>query len=115
MSSVNKKANFSFAAINPYAESNIISPKEKQYTGKDYVEWGDGNLYPEFLQALYDNVPTLQSIIEGCVDYVAGDAVSIFLNRSNMFDIRVPCVPCGVFRVARLCWGNQDSSLPKRR
>ena len=36
MSSVNKKANFSFAAINPYAESNIISPKEKQYTGKDY-------------------------------------------------------------------------------
>lgn len=83
MSSVNKKANFSFAAINPYAESNMISPKEKQYTGKDYVEWGDGNLYPEFLQALYDNVPTLKSIIDGCVDYVVGNSITIFpLNDS---------------------------------
>ena len=83
MSSVNKKANFSFAAINPYAESNIISPKEKQYTGKDYVEWGDGNLYPEFLQALYDNVPTLKSIIDGCVDYVVGNNITILpLNDS---------------------------------
>ena len=77
MSSVNKKANFSFAAINPYAESNIISPKEKQYTGKEYVEWGDGNLYPEFLQALYDNVPTLKSIIDGCVDYTLGNNITI--------------------------------------
>lgn len=83
MSSVNKKANVSFAAINPYAESNIISPKEKQYTGKEYVEWGDGNLYPEFLQALYDNVPTLKSIIDGCVDYVVGNSITIFpLNDS---------------------------------
>jgi hypothetical protein len=83
MSSVNKKANFSFAAINPYAESNIISPKEKQYTGKEYVEWGDGNLYPEFLQALYDNVPTLKSIIDGCVDYTVGNNITIFpLNDS---------------------------------
>lgn len=83
MSSVNKKANFSFAAINPYAESNIISPKEKQYTGKEYVDWGDGNLYPEFLQALYDNVPTLKSIIDGCVDYVLGNNITILpLNDS---------------------------------
>lgn len=77
MSSVNKKSNFSFAAINPYAESNIISPKETKYTGKEYVEWGDGNQYPVFLQTLYDNVPTLKSIIDGCVDYVAGDGISI--------------------------------------
>lgn len=83
MSSVNKKSNFSFAAINPYAESNIISPKEKQYTGKEYVEWGDGNLYPEFLQALYDNVPTLKSIIDGCVDYTVGNNITILpLNDS---------------------------------
>lgn len=83
MSSVNKKVNFSFAAINPYAESNIISPKEKQYTGKEYVEWGDGNLYPEFLQALYDNVPTLKSIIDGCVDYTVGNNITILpLNDS---------------------------------
>ena len=77
MSSTNKKSNFSFAAINPYAETNIITPKETKHTGKEYVEWGDGNLYPEFLQNLYDNVPTLASVIDGCVDYVAGDDVTI--------------------------------------
>ena len=71
------RANISFAAINPYAKSNIITPKETLYTGRGYVEWGDGNQYPEYLQALYDNVPTLQSIIEGCVDYTTGDEVSI--------------------------------------
>ena len=77
MSSIKKKANISFAAIHPYAESNIITSKETKYTGKEYVEWGDGNLYPEYLQALYDNVPTLKSIIDGCVDYAVGDGVSI--------------------------------------
>lgn len=77
MSSTNKKSNFSFAAINPYAETNIITPKETKHTGKEYVEWGDGNLYPEYLQTLYDNVPTLASVIDGCVDYVAGDGVTI--------------------------------------
>ena len=77
MSSIKSKANISFAAINPYSESNIVSPKESKCAGKEYVEWGDGNQYPFFLQELYDNVPTLKSIIDGCVDYVAGDAVTI--------------------------------------
>lgn len=77
MSNTKIKSNISFAAINPYAESNIISAKETAYTGREYVDWGDGNQYPEYLQALYDNVPTLKSIIEGCVDYVAGDDVTI--------------------------------------
>lgn len=72
-----EKANISFAAINPYAESNIVTPKETSYAGREWVEWGDNNLYPEFLQSLYDNVPTLQSTIEGCVDYAAGDEVVI--------------------------------------
>lgn len=72
-----EKATISFAAIEPYAESNIITAKETQYAGREYVEWGDNNMYPEFLQALYDNVPTLKSIIDGCVDYAAGDDVTI--------------------------------------
>ena len=72
-----EKANISFAAINPYAESNIVTPKETSYAGREWIEWGDNNLYPEFLQSLYDNVPTLQSIIEGCVDYAAGDEIVI--------------------------------------
>ena len=89
MSSFSKKSNFTFAAINPYAESNIISPKETKYTSREYIDWGDGNAYPEYLQALHDNVPTLKSIIEGCVDYVCGDDITILplgdngLNKMN--------------------------------
>lgn len=77
MSSISKAANISFAAISPYAETNIVSPKERIYSGKEYVEWGDGNLYPEYLLELYESVPTLKSVIDGCVDYGCGDDVTI--------------------------------------
>lgn len=79
MSSTSKKprANISFAAINSYAESNIISSVETKYSGREYVDWGEGNLYPEYLQMLYENVPTLKSVIDGCVDYVCGDDITI--------------------------------------
>ena len=80
----NERANVAFTAINPYVESNIVSSKEKKSPGKDFVEWGDGNLYPEYLQDLYENVATLKSIIDGCVDYIAGDDVTILPLRPGM-------------------------------
>ena len=80
----NERANVAFTAINPYVESNIVSAKEKKSPGKDFVEWGDGNLYPEYLQDLYENVATLKSIIDGCVDYIAGDDVTILPLRPGM-------------------------------
>ena len=72
-----KRTGFSFAAIDSYVESNIILPVEKEVNGKDMVEWGDKNAYPNYLLELYNNVPTLRSIINGNIDYVAGDDVSI--------------------------------------
>lgn len=80
----NERANVAFTAINPYVESNIVSSKEKKSPGKDFVEWGDNNLYPEYLQDLYENVATLKSIIDGCVDYIAGDDVTILPLRPGM-------------------------------
>lgn len=73
----NKRANVAFAAIDPYVESNIVSAKERRVPGKDFIEWGDNNLYPDYLLDLYENVATLKSIIDGCVDYIAGDDVLI--------------------------------------
>ena len=80
----NERANVAFTAINPYIESNIVSSKEKKTPGKDFIEWGDNNLYPEYLQDLYENVATLKSIIDGCVDYIAGDDVTILPLRPGM-------------------------------
>ena len=69
--------NFRFAAIDQYVETYIVSPKETNLQGKDMVQWGDGDSYPNYLLELYNSVPTLRSIINGNIDYIAGDDVNI--------------------------------------
>lgn len=64
-----------FAALDPYVEQNIILPVERLQSGKPFVTWGDFNDYPRYLCELYENVTTLRSVIDGCVDYAAGNAV----------------------------------------
>ena len=73
----NVRANVAFAALDPYIESNIITPKETPVHGKEYIEWGDMNAYPDYLYSLAESVPTLRSIINGTVDFIAGDEVTI--------------------------------------
>lgn len=71
------RMSISFAAIDQYVESAVVLPTERLISGRDWVEWGRGNRYPEYLLDLYDNVPTLRSIINGNIDYIAGDDVTI--------------------------------------
>lgn len=78
------RANVTFTALDPYLESHIVSAAEKKVTGKDFIEWGDGNQYPEYLLDLYENVATLKSVIDGCVDYIAGDDVTIQPLRASL-------------------------------
>lgn len=70
-----KKVSVAFSAINPYIEDNIVHPDEKEIQGKSFIEWGTRNKYPQYLDELYTQVPTLQSIINGTKDYVVGDGV----------------------------------------
>lgn len=76
-------AGFAFAAIDQYVEQNIVLPTEKIISSREWVEWGTRNAYPEYLLDLYNNVPTLRSIINGNIDYVAGDDVSIIPLREE--------------------------------
>lgn len=73
----NKRATVSFASLNPYIDSNIVSPVESLVSSKDMVEWGEGNRYPDYLLELYNTVPTLRSIINGNIDFIVGDDVTI--------------------------------------
>lgn len=73
----NLRANIALAALDPYLEQNIVSPKETVIRGKEFVEWGDGNAYPDYLLDLTKTVPTLRSIINGTVDFIVGDDVTI--------------------------------------
>lgn len=66
-----------FAAIDSYIETNIIAPTERNIPAQNMVEWGDGNRYPEYLLELYNSVPTLRAIINGNVDYIAGDDATL--------------------------------------
>ena len=76
MSQNSEKRHVSFAAIDQYVETNIVLPTEK-VTNRDFVEWGKGNNYPGYLLGLYNNVTTLRSIINGNIDFVTGDDVTI--------------------------------------
>lgn len=72
-----KRANISFAAIDPFLDINIVLPTETRMNGRDIYSWGDRNAYPDYLLELYDNVPTLRAIINGNVDFITGDEVTI--------------------------------------
>lgn len=65
-------------ALDPYVERNIVLPTETVLRGKDMVEWGDGNAYPDYILELYNNVTTLRTIINGTVDFICGDEISIY-------------------------------------
>lgn len=61
----NKSVKISFAAIDRTVQDNIIQNVQKEIKGKDMVEYGDKNIYPNYLHDLYTNVSVLQSIING--------------------------------------------------
>lgn len=67
---------YSFAAIDPYGVVDFKDPKET-YLDKDntVVGWGDKNDYPDYLLSLYNDVGTLRTIINGCIDYTLGNGV----------------------------------------
>ena len=70
-----RRAPVQFAAIDSYVETNIVAPTEKKLPGRDMVEWGDANLYPQYVRGLFADVTTLHTIIEGNVDFVGGNQV----------------------------------------
>ena len=78
------RAGFSFAAIDPYVDNKMILPVERFVSGKDLVEWGNRNSYPDYLLDLYNNVPTLRSIINGNIDFITGNDVSILPLTDNL-------------------------------
>lgn len=79
-----KPINLAFAAIDPYTILLEVSPKEK-VLGRDseIMSWGDKNSYPDYLLSLYNEVGTLRSIINGCIDYTLGDGVEFSEDVTN--------------------------------
>lgn len=70
-----KKVDIKLAALSPYIVDNVEQAVEKNINGKDFVGWGENNRYFEYLYDLYANVPTLQTVINGAIDYTTGDGI----------------------------------------
>ena len=78
-----------FAAIDKYLQRNIPTPVERHDRGHDWLTWGEGNAYPDYLLDLYREVTTLRSAIDASVDYTCGNGATTTLfgggrmNRHN--------------------------------
>lgn len=67
-----EKQQLNFAIIEPRSAS-VPRPVEKTLSSAQrYVYFGEDNLYPEYLLSCYNECSTLQSVINGTADYVAG-------------------------------------------
>lgn len=79
------KQKLNFSAIDMKLAKSIQAT-ESQAKGRDFVNWGDNNDYPQYLYDIYQNCATLQSIINGCADYTYGNGI-VFkdtnLNKEN--------------------------------
>ena len=74
MNNTSKGTPVRFAALDPYVDTKIISARESSSRGGDYILWGDGNAFPDYLLDLYGRCATLRSVINGCVDFACGNA-----------------------------------------
>ena len=66
----------SFAALDKYLETNIVSANEKEIRGVDFIGWGDNNKYPQYIFGLMKDVTIFRTIVQGIADYVVGDGVT---------------------------------------
>lgn len=71
-----EKAKIQLSALNPYLQDNKVENVEKEISGVDFLAWGSDNRYSDYLFSLYTECATLQSIINGTVDFVCGNDIS---------------------------------------
>lgn len=79
----NESSMMTFAAIDKSIEQLIERPTERK-TGGRWVYWGDSNTYPQYINSLVKETPTLRTVVLGLVDYVCGNNV----NAQNGLDGR---------------------------
>lgn len=66
--------NYAFSAVLPRS-IDTRGMREAVAAGGKYISWGRDNQYPALLRDLYLDVATLETIINGTVDYVLGNGI----------------------------------------
>lgn len=73
---------FKGAAIDQYEEPARPTNAEREGSN-GVVSWGNDNKWPDYVKSLYDDVPTLHSIIDSCVNYICGDEMTYSATNIN--------------------------------
>ena len=73
---IKEKVHLSTIDLDSYIK-NIPLLIETPIKGKDYIGYGCDNTYPQYLLKLYDECADHQTIIDGCVNYVMGNGLTI--------------------------------------
>lgn len=71
-----KSVAVAFSALGSYIESRIVEATETKNYRHDFIEWGRGNDFPQYLLSLYRDVASLRSVINGSTDYVVGNSIT---------------------------------------
>lgn len=96
------------AATNKYIVDNSVSQREYREGG--FYAWGEGNAYPNVIYEQYLNSPTLQSIVDGIVQYVSDgegydlDKIAFQLALYGAFALRVGYETSGAITYDVLDW-----------
>ncbi len=69
----NKNISVALAAIDKTVIKNIPVLKQEKGLGNDYINYGEDNMYPFYLEGLYHDVSTLRTVIDGIATYSCGD------------------------------------------
>lgn len=77
----------SFSLVEP-CDNTVPEPIEKQVSGKDYMFFGEDNMYPDLLFTCYDKCTLLQTLINGTTDYVSGKGIE------NDFQVSMSGMKC---------------------
>lgn len=72
-----KKPAFAFSFINAGNSLYTALPKETVTASNGMIQWGKGNKFPHYLIDRITECPTLNTVINGCVDYIMGDGIEI--------------------------------------
>lgn len=58
------KIQVNFSAIDRVLEDNIIENTQKEIKGQEMIQYGDRNIYPNYIYDLYENVSVVKSVID---------------------------------------------------
>lgn len=66
---------------------NIPVPIEKECRGKEYIMWGEDNLYPQYLYNLYLQSASHQTICKGVTEYIFGKGITSDIQLDKVINI----------------------------